>query len=340
MFDDYIQYVKNGVSVVAYCRQDMSNGAVYGVPPTNTNYWTQRSYPMGIVDGLRVELNPANFPILNAADFAAYDPLKEYANASYVTYAGSIWFLTVTNGSTIVGKTPALGGGGTLDNGSTYGWGIVTHKLAYFEGLQAFFQITEQNVTYAMSQLSFPNYSATHIYYNNNTVTYDGLHYECTVTTTGLIGVPVTNTYYWRDVVYPILVIDDAQLEASPAQLNALALNPDSYPTYDENTVYSIGDIISFSGSIFECIDDTPTTHPIVGIPLTDKQYWAEVQYPNVYVGDYGLVEANPDLTIFKALNQYDYHKYNNNWLYHVGDYVSYNGNVYKCINVTPPALI
>lgn len=88
--------------------------------------------------------------------------------------------------------------------------------------------------------------------------------------------------------------------------------------------------------SIHECVAFVQTSNPIKNIPPTNTNYWQSRSYPLVYVNNLPY-QANPNnTTIFKELNQYDYHRYDNNWMYKFGDLTSYNGKVYQCINAIP----
>ena len=94
--------------------------------------------------------------------------------------------------------------------------------------------------------------------------------------------------------------------------------------------------VVKDNATIYECVLNRPYSDPIVNIPPTNTTYWEEVAYPEVFIDDVA-VEANPNNTsIFKALDQYDYVKYDNNWMYKFGDRVSYNGKVYDCKNAEP----
>jgi sugar lactone lactonase YvrE len=85
--------------------------------------------------------------------------------------------------------------------------------------------------------------------------------------------------------------------------------------------------------TIYECIDSSTENPAIQNIPPTNTEYWEKAYYPTVYI-DGIPYQANPtDLKTFKPLDQYDYHRYDNNWMYKVGDRVAYNGGVYDCIN-------
>ena len=85
--------------------------------------------------------------------------------------------------------------------------------------------------------------------------------------------------------------------------------------------------------TIYECIDSSTENPAIQNIPPTNTEYWEKAYYPTVYI-DGIPYQANPtDYKTFKPLDQYDYHRYDNNWMYKVGDRVAYNGGVYDCIN-------
>jgi hypothetical protein len=85
--------------------------------------------------------------------------------------------------------------------------------------------------------------------------------------------------------------------------------------------------------TVYECINSRTENPSIKNILPTNKTYWSKVSYPNVYI-DGSPLEADPDN--FKALDQYDYPIYDNNWMYKFGDRVAYNSKIYDCINAEP----
>ena len=94
--------------------------------------------------------------------------------------------------------------------------------------------------------------------------------------------------------------------------------------------------VVKDNATIYECVNNKPVDIPIVNIPPTNEKYWEKVTHRHVYIDD-TPVQANPNNTdVFKPLNNYDYHKYDNNWMYKFGDRVSYNGKIYDCINAEP----
>lgn len=87
---------------------------------------------------------------------------------------------------------------------------------------------------------------------------------------------------------------------------------------------------------IYECINSSLQNPAIKNIPTTNTEYWKPLTYPEVYIDDIPY-EADPNnITVFKALDQYDYPRYDNNWMYKFGDRVAYNGKIYDCINAEP----
>jgi hypothetical protein len=100
--------------------------------------------------------------------------------------------------------------------------------------------------------------------------------------------------------------------------------------------------------AFYECTDDTVPETPIINIPPSNQTYWKQITYPFVNHKIAGTIEANPEsLAIqgdptsryFDIANEKDYHEYDNNWIYRVGDSVSYNNEVYECVNTVPPLL-
>jgi hypothetical protein len=100
--------------------------------------------------------------------------------------------------------------------------------------------------------------------------------------------------------------------------------------------------------AFYECTDDTVPETPIINVPPTNETYWKQITYPFVNHKLAGTIEANPaSLAIegdptsryFDVANEKDYHEYDNNWIYRVGDSVSYNNEVYECFNTIPPLL-
>lgn len=88
--------------------------------------------------------------------------------------------------------------------------------------------------------------------------------------------------------------------------------------------------------TIYECITNCPVSIPIVNVVPTNTRNWEKVTHQEVYIDDVP-VQADPDNTVvFAPLNQYDYARYDNNWMYKYGDRVSYNGKIYECINADP----
>jgi len=319
-----------------FCSDDISSkGYLVGIDPTNTNYWVQTYYTTGYVKGILKEINPANFPALSSADnIPVYSSTASYTRESYVSFGGQYWFLIVNAGVTVTGVSP---------NSSAI-WHIVTHPMAYVTldgSIYGYREITSSNFPPLVAS-TFPAYSSTGQYTSGSVVKVNNAIYRCSYTTTSLINVNISNTNYWKQIVYPVVVYKDAFVEAAPGVIPALSLpaNASDFPTYDAtSTTYNIGDTVSIGSSFYECTNDVQINVPITGISPTNTTNWQLLNYPLINTLDELQipVEADPSVLNFSTLNEQDYHEYNNNWLYRVGDLTSYNATVYECINVTPP---
>ena len=326
-----------------FCSYDIgTKGYLVGIDPTNTNYWIQTTYIRGYVDGVLTEINPTNFPALSDSNkINVYSPTATYSRETYVLFNNSYCFLILPTGATITGVAPNVPTPGVT-------WRYVTYPMAYVDrkdgnGLQ-YVEITTANFL-PLVPSNFAAYSSTKQYKSGSFVNFNNSIYACSYNKTSLSGVDVTNTAYWKRTVYPVVVYNGSFVEAGPGVISALSLPKDGtdFPAYNSvSTTYMIGDTVSitssYTTSFFECIHDVQMKVPISNIIPTNTTNWVQLNYPVIKLLDSSLpVQADPSVLTFTTLNEQDYHEYNNNWLYRIGDLTSYNGNVYECINTTPP---
>lgn len=346
----------------------------------------------------------------------AYSVTGLYQREDYVTYDGSIYFLNVPVGIMSQGQTPGAVGSP---------WVVTTRTVAYVNSSYSFVEITDANfppldpVNFSSYQNTFDRpltsivsgavYTSQFItetvpktYVKNKFVSYnDGTNtcvYECIYSSENLIGVDVSNSYYWKKVQYPMVFYKGEFIEAFPGNIPPYGYTTDypksnerplsdsaEFETYSDINVYNIGALVSFSandqiteptltailqdlgytGSLgglglnaliailkefvpgyferlsttafYECVDDTIRIVPIQNIPLSNETYWNQIDYPYINTDLDGTIVADPATGNFNAASDFDYHEYDNNWIYRVGDLTSYNGKIYECTNTTPP---
>ena len=358
-YSDLIAYSKNDYvnfegSVYRCIANQYTKKDIRGIAPTNTVYWVEQQYPLVVYGDITVEASPTNMAQLNASNFGLYN------NSDRVYFAGDVVRYSTLN-SFVDERTETEYSSGTyifyLEDDTQAGtkgvrgeppitqaiagnyltrdrWRLIQYPLVTYEG-----QLIEATPG-AFSQLN-PNqynaYSDAINYSNGTVVSYQNNLYRCAISTQLSKGVPVSNTDVWERVVYPYVRYNDIEVQAIPGRIDPL--DPTKYALFASNQTYRLGDIVKYEGALYECIDASPTGIPIINIPPTSTTYWERRRYPMVYVNGV-YIEANPAFTqVFKEVNPLAVVKYDANWMYNKGDLTAYNGSVYECINVEPPAL-
>lgn len=353
-YSDLIAYSKNDYvsyeSSVYICISDRyTMRTIQGILPTNLNYWTEEAYPLVSYNGTLLEASPTNLVILDPLNFSQYLNEKVYYVGDVVRYIslGSFTDLrtnTVKQSGSYVayleddikngvkgvsGESPVVVVDGL--NVSQARWRFISYPLVLYED-----QLVEATPG-AIPQLNsnqYNAYSGQARYSTGTIVSYQSKLYRCTISTQLIKGVPVSNTDVWEKIIYPYVQYNGIEVQAIPGMVNPLLL--EDYPAYTLNTTYKLKQIVSYEDELYECIDETPTAIPIINVPITTTTYWERRQYPIVYV-DGIRMEANPaDTTFFKELDPLSFVKYDDNWMYNVGDLTTYNGTVYRCKNVSP----
>lgn len=147
-----------------------------------------------------------------------------------------------------------------------------------------------------------------------------------------ILSIPPSNVTYWRKITHPVVIYNDEKVQLTSA-LPALTLS--EYPTYSETREYPLDMLVQYNNIIYRCINvglfDGDTRNFIINVIPTNTQYWKSTTYPIVTYKGFE-VEATPSFC--SPLHYLDRGYYDNNWLYYVGDVVSYDGFIYECFNV------
>jgi hypothetical protein len=298
----------------------------------------------------------------------AYDSTKSYRLGSYLSYQNNYYFLFINRqGKTITGITP----GSYISDEDFWlqisrpvvqvGISSTTGGFVNVDSLGSYSNYVECNSSNNIPALNINDYP---VYANGNKglfngtfIQYSGYIYEVAVQTNYTVSISPDNVLYWQKVFYPTITfaIDTVKVnsigklpsytidknsngvttEYTPGLI--LPLSVTDYPQYSDTTLYNLNTIVSYplTGLCYICVSDSPSGLPILNIPPTVLAHWILTDYPLVMLKGVE-VPCDPILGLFTKLNELDYAVYENNWMYNVGNLVSYNGNVYECINVDP----
>lgn len=323
-------------SKVYYCIKDFSKTkTLKGVTPPNVKYWQPIVYPRVTYSDrfnfATVEGSPTNLIEFNPDDFQLVNSLKRYYNGDVVTYI-------TTSLVKRIYKCIATAVEGVLVADPTAisinpDWQQLTYPSVLFNGSI----VNAGTVPFPIPALNIADindYNSSVEYTQESLVKVGGIIYVCLVSTgSDVQNILPTNTSYWREVNFPLVNYNSKLVEATP--LTIPKLNASDYDLYSPTTAYVKNDKVSFNGLIYECYYDQPIQTPITNITPTITENWTERRY-NVLFDVYGN-EFEPTPNNLKALDELDYHLYDNNFLYYYGDIVSYNSKVYQCINVENP---
>ena len=326
----YLDYVSSN-SKVYLCYQDLSNyPKLKNILPTDTNYWMEVTYPVleyadSFLTGL-VESSPTKLAPLDSTRFDVYNPLKRYFEKDIVSFTSNnvtkIYECIFQSSNGILNVVPT-----TL----TY-WVERIYPSVFVDGVQTYITDPESFPIQQLNPLVIQTYSANGEYDAGEYVVYNDKIYYARIGNTDLINIPVTNTAYWKEVQFPHVEYNGTLREITP--LTVPKLDPSNFVQYNPILPYKIGDRVSYNEAVYECHDSSLLRIPIRNILPTNRTFWKERIYEDVATMDGAIIEANP--SNFKALNELDYPEYDNNWMYNVGDFVSYNSLIYQCVNVTP----
>ena len=320
---DYVNTLNESGNVVYYCciNDIDTTGYIIGINPSNSNYWTPRTYQTGKVKGNYVELNPANYPAFDALSVSPYSKSTVYSNQDYISYKKAVYRLTISVGTTQTG----------LDPSPENGWALVPTMV--------------------------PAYSDIQIYEREDYVSYNDAVY-CLIVGVGITKQGLTpGSSPWMLVTNPIAVVGTTQQiiqitteTCPPLQASNFSQYQDTYDrpktivtggaVYTSEFVYETlykqyinNNFVSYNGGVYECLFSTGS---LIGVPLSHDYFWKKVTYPmafyndvltEVFPGKIPPYEYTPDYTAANGRplsTSFEFLPYSDVVVYKKGDLVQY----------------
>ena len=285
------------------------SGSIIGVGTNNTYYWKKVQYPVVFYNGKFIEAFPGNIPpyeytpdypksngrpLSDSSDFQTYSDQAIYNKGDLISYSPN----ETPSSATLVAILQDLSYSGASLTGL---------------GFNALIQILQSFAPGYYERLTFKAF------------------YECVDDSTTVVpiqNVPLSNTTNWERINYPYINTDlDGTIEADPANGTFILANDIDYHEYDNNWIYREGDVTSYNGLVYECINTTPPdiTKTIIGVsPLTSTGYWKDVSYSGV---DYdNFVEP-----VYSTNNISQWSAFVSTRSYARGMMVEWDGDIYVC---------
>lgn len=326
----FLDYVSQN-SKVYLCYQDFSNyPKLKNILPTNTGYWLEVTYPIleyaDSFNGGVVEASPTKLASLDSSKFEPYNPLKRYFEKDAVSFTSNnvtkVYECIFQSSNGIINVSPT-----TLTH-----WVEREYPSVFVNGVRTYITNPQSFPIQPLNLADISAYDASVEYDNGAYVKYNNKIYYSTIGTTTITNIPLTNTNYWKEVQFPHVMYKGTLREITP--LTIPKLDPTDFEEYNPVLTYKFGDKVSYNNAVYECYDSSSVKRPIRNILPTNKTHWKERAYEDVITLEGEVIEANP--ANFNELNELDFPEYDNNWMYNVGDFVSYNSLIYQCINVSP----
>ena len=278
--------------------------------------WTSFTYPLVYDTDNRIrEIGSAGFTPLDLVFYADYSSeTTYYEGGEVVKYNGGLYEANIKTGNII---------GVNVTN--TVYWQKLRYQVVQYDGDWVEFS---PNLIPPLDANDFSEYSASQIYLEDDIVKYNGLIYKCI--NDDPYGFKIkkifpTDKTYWKKVNYPMALVDGKFIEADPTNALFKKLDELDFHEYENNWLYYQGDIASYNGIVYECINVRPSNvnypNSISGkSPLTTTGYWEQV---STSVLDY------INITYYKPNNIFPWNPVTNK-KYNAGTIVLWKGFLYK----------
>ena len=278
--------------------------------------WTSFTYPLVYDTNNRIrEIGSAGLTPLDLVFYADYSSEKTYyEGGEVVKYNGGLYEASIKTGNII---------GVNVTN--TVYWQKLRYQVVQYDGDWVEFS---PNLIPPLDANDFSEYSASEIYLEDDIVKYNGLIYACI--NDDPYGFKIkkifpTDKTYWKKINYPMALVDGKFIEANPNDALFKKLDELDFHEYENNWLYYQGDIASYNGIVYECINVRPSNvnypNSISGkSPLTTTGYWEQV---STSVLDY------INITYYKPNNIFPWNPVTNK-KYNAGTIVLWKGFLYK----------
>ena len=279
--------------------------------------WNSFTYPLVYDTNNRIrEIGSAGLTTpLDLIFYADYSSEKTYyEGGEVVKYNGGLYEASIKTGN-IIG----------INVTNTVYWQKLRYQVVQYDGDWVEFS---PNLIPPLDANDFSEYSASEIYLEDDIVKYNGLIYACI--NDDPYGFKIkkifpTDKTYWKKINYPMALVDGKFIEANPNDELFKKLDELDFHEYENNWLYYQGDIASYNGIVYECINVRPSNvnypNSISGkSPLTTTGYWEQV---STSVLDY------INITYYKPNNIFPWNPVTNK-KYNAGTIVLWKGFLYK----------
>jgi len=257
---------------------------IQGQPPGTTIAselaWIQITHPAVFVkngtSGSFLECTSSAFPLLNYANYPAYSTTEEYKVGDIVQYNDKIYQFNPKTSNVI----------GINITNTTY-WENIANQFVKYNGEWVQYR---PNLITRLYWGNFTPYSDFVTYVEGSKVSYEFRVFKCIDDNPR--GFPIkgkvpTSTQFWKKVTYPLAFVDGEVIEADPTNPVFKKLDELDYHNYENNWLYYKGDLVSYNGLVYECINVKPDNvkYPdsISGkSPLTTTGFWEQVSSTDI----------------------------------------------------------
>lgn len=284
--------------------EEISGGSskpfIVSISPSNTTYWTERTYPVIFKDNEKIEFSQA-FPQLDPTKYGQYSSSQKYKVNDYARY-NNLVYQCIAVGINDGDLTDIISG--VPPTNATY-WKQISYPIVKYNGIMI---EAVPSLSTPLNHLDFGYYDNNWLYYEGDMVAYNGKVYECTnavppVSSSTITGIPPTNTSYW--------IVNDRQISSF------------GIATWANNKFYTQGTRVLYNGDIYLCEKNTIDFQP----PTASLLNWQKTTILNNSVAkniprEYSSTEA------YSINSLVTYKSYNSN----TGNYTLF---IYRCYATT-----
>jgi hypothetical protein len=247
--------------------------------------WQQITHPMvftisstSLVSGQFLECNTGAFPALNYNDYPVYSSTTTYTKGDIVRVGQQIFEVNLSTFNVI----------GINIMNRDFWRPIRNPRIKYNNQWMQY----SSNLIPKLDASTFTPYNSELFYLEGSVVSYNvGTSaapnlkiFRCindNPRSLPIKGKLPTSTNFWKQVTYPLTIIESKLIEANPTNPIFKKLNELDYHEYENNWLYNKGDLVSYNGLVYECTNVNPNniayTDSVTGkSPLTTSGFWEQ----------------------------------------------------------------